>query len=54
MAAWTAPRTRICNFAPLVTCGRLTVLALDPCQVLAGAAVDNRRCGTGRRGNLAC
>ena len=40
MAAWTAPWTRICKFAPLVTCGWLTVLALDPCRVLAGAAVD--------------
>ena len=40
MAAWTAPWTRVCKFAPLVTCGRLTVLALDPCRVLAGAAID--------------
>ena len=40
MAAWTAPWTRVCKLAPLVTCGRLTVLALDPCRVLAGAAVD--------------
>ena len=54
MAAWTAPWTRICKFAPLVTCGRLTVLALDPCQVLAGVAIDNRRSGAGGRGNLAC
>ena len=44
MAAWTAPWmvpwTRVCKFAPLVTCCRLTVLALDPCRVLTGAAVD--------------
>ena len=50
MAAWTAPLTRVYKFAPLVTCSRLTVLALDPCRVLAGAAVDitaRCRCGTG-------
>ena len=40
MAAWTAPWTRVCKFAPLVTCGQLTMLALDPCQVLTGTAVD--------------
>ena len=40
MAAWTAPWTRVCKLAPLVTCGRLTVVALDPCRVLAGAGID--------------
>ena len=40
IAVWTAPWTRVCKFAPLVTCGRLAVIALDPCRVLAGAAVD--------------
>ena len=40
MAARTAPWIRVCKFTPLVTCGQLAVKALDPCRVLAGAAVD--------------
>ena len=40
MAAWTAPWTRVCKFALFVTCGWLIVLALDPCRVIGGTAVD--------------
>ena len=40
MADCTAPWTRLCRLAPLVTCGRLTVLALVPCWALTSAVVE--------------
>ena len=40
MADWTAPWTRLCKLAPLVTYGRLTVLALVPCWALTSAVVE--------------